>query len=321
MISTTTESSGTAIANFEKIIIYGHKLYDHTHSWVHYGFYKAFKYLKFNTFWYTDEDDISGISFSNSLFLTEGQVDVNIPLRNDCFYVLHNCDNPKYNQLPIENILKINVYTADVPSKPNIVKMPYYDTIYYSVVNRKLYMSWPTPLLPPEIESNMRNLISNPVVQKNQACFVGGLHNRIVKLNNIERQCISNDIDFVRRLNITQSEKVKLIKDSKYPLAIVSDWQNTNDYVSDKVIQQISYCGYSITNSRISSELFDNRICYDDNIDTIIETGITYVDNNLTLLDKIELMDIVKEKYTYVARTRDILGMVKKIKAYHGPSN
>ena len=42
---------------FERVIIWGHKLHTHTHSYIHYGFYKAFKHLNYDVYW-LDEDDI-----------------------------------------------------------------------------------------------------------------------------------------------------------------------------------------------------------------------------------------------------------------------
>ena len=41
-----------------KIVIYGHKLHTHTSSYVHYGYYKAFKALNYDTIWIDDNDDI-----------------------------------------------------------------------------------------------------------------------------------------------------------------------------------------------------------------------------------------------------------------------
>ena len=74
---------------FSKVIVWGHLLHSHTHSYVHHSFNKTFKYLGYDTYWLDNKSDISGINFTNSLFLTEGQVDQSIPLRNDCFYLLH----------------------------------------------------------------------------------------------------------------------------------------------------------------------------------------------------------------------------------------
>lgn len=84
--------------NFTKVVIWGHKLHSHTHSYIHQRFYRAFQYMKYIIYWFDDTDDVSNFDFSNTLFITEGQVDKNIPMRNDCYYMLHNVDQEKYKK-------------------------------------------------------------------------------------------------------------------------------------------------------------------------------------------------------------------------------
>ena len=90
---------------FERVIIWGHKLHTHTHSYIHYGFYKDFKHLNYDVFW-LDEDDIHyesnnnyKFNFDNCLFITEGQVDSCIPINNNSIYILHNCSKQKYRTI------------------------------------------------------------------------------------------------------------------------------------------------------------------------------------------------------------------------------
>ena len=74
------------------IIIWGHKLHSHTHSYIHNAFFIAFKKLGYDTYWFDDNDDTSNFDFSNSLFITEHQVDNKIPKRKDCLYFVHFVD-------------------------------------------------------------------------------------------------------------------------------------------------------------------------------------------------------------------------------------
>ena len=77
-----------------KVVLWGHNIHNgstHTHSWIHYAFVKAFKYLGIDTYWHDDTTDQTSFDYSNCFFITEGQVCDNIPLREDCLYVLHNC--------------------------------------------------------------------------------------------------------------------------------------------------------------------------------------------------------------------------------------
>ena len=73
-----------------KVIIWGHKLHSHTHSYIHNSYFKAFKFLGYEVFWFDHNDDVSGFDFSNCIFFTEDQVKKGIPLRNDCKYIAHH---------------------------------------------------------------------------------------------------------------------------------------------------------------------------------------------------------------------------------------
>ena len=82
-----------------KIVIWGHKLHSHTHSYIHYGYWRAADYLGHEVYWYDDKDNVYDEDFSNSIFITEHQVCKNIPLRKDCKYFIHNSDEPfKYER-------------------------------------------------------------------------------------------------------------------------------------------------------------------------------------------------------------------------------
>ena len=77
----------------KRVILWGHKLHSHTHSYIHWAFYRTFKHLGFETYWLDNKDSLAGLNLANTLFITEGQVDQRIPVRDDCFYVLPICLN------------------------------------------------------------------------------------------------------------------------------------------------------------------------------------------------------------------------------------
>ena len=63
-----------------KVVIWGFPLHSHTHSYIHYGWYKGFKHLGYDTYWFDDTNYPSDFDYSNCLFLTEGYADNNIPI-------------------------------------------------------------------------------------------------------------------------------------------------------------------------------------------------------------------------------------------------
>ena len=57
----------------------------------------------------TKDDDVSNISFENAIFFTHGPVDKNIPLIKTAKYILHHCDEEKYQNV---DYIKYQVYTS-----------------------------------------------------------------------------------------------------------------------------------------------------------------------------------------------------------------
>ena len=70
-----------------KIVIWGYPEHSHTHSYIHLGFYRAFKYLGFDVYWFDDDNYPTSFNFSNCIFLTEGFADRNIPLNKTSIYM------------------------------------------------------------------------------------------------------------------------------------------------------------------------------------------------------------------------------------------
>lgn len=54
--------------DIKQVVIWGHKLHSHTHSYIHNGFFLAFKHMGYNTLWLDNNDDITLIDFSKTFF-------------------------------------------------------------------------------------------------------------------------------------------------------------------------------------------------------------------------------------------------------------
>ena len=147
----------------KKVIIWGHSLHKSTHSYIHNAWFRAFKYLKINVFWFTNESNVSDFDFNNSLFFTEGNVDDKIPINYNSYYILHNCWDlgKKYKKLiyerrvmviqKYEHVVKNNGYSV-YKNKPNH---------YYHKKKIILSLPWATDLLP--------HMLANTSTDKNSA--------------------------------------------------------------------------------------------------------------------------------------------------------
>ncbi len=291
---------------FDKVIIWGHKLHSHTHSYIHNGFYTAFKYLGYQTYWFDDKDDVTRFDFANSLFITEGQADHNIPLRHDCKYILHNCVDPKYRSLKQENYILLQVYTDSIFQVRSLVKLA--SCIYYDLVGRCLYMPWATDLLPWEIEEIQRHLATTPIQKR--VAWVGtvgaGKFGNIEQLQPFIQACEENMIDFFSKRGVSAEDHCEIIRTSYIAPAIVGEWQQNCGYIPCRIFKNISYGKMGVTNSPRVYELFEGKIVYNPDSYQLFYDAKKKVDA-MSSEELLNLMDFVKTKHTYLNRIVTLL--------------
>jgi hypothetical protein len=305
------------LSAFEKVIIWGHKLHSHTHSYIHEGFYNAFVHLGYPTYWLDDSDDVSDYDFSNALFLTEGQVDHNIPLRSDAAYLLHNCTDLKYHALDKKNVVFFQVFTDSIFAVPSLVKL---DTcMYYDLPGRCLYMPWATDLLPDEIEA-LKDTLKDTLsltTSTNQVFWIGtigaGKFGNIDQLTPFRRACEENGISFIQKGTISRTDHIACIRSSYIAPAIVGAWQEEQGYIPCRLFKNISYGKMGVTNSRHAYELFEKKIVYNpDTYQLFYDAKERF--KTLTLEEAIALMDFVKTKHTFVQRIQMLLDFLQRVR-------
>src|ERR1700744_2983695 len=168
--------------NLKKVVIWGYPLHSHTHSYIHYGWVKAFKYLGFATYWFHDKDypNDTQFDYENTLFITEGYADNNIPLKKSSIYFVHICINPEkyYSKVQrffdvrylVNNIKDCNYdYVLDKTKCSKISEVTYYDIVNntsgltkhknnpLNISYEIIYICWATDLLPNEINFDWIN--------------------------------------------------------------------------------------------------------------------------------------------------------------------
>ena len=171
----------------KRFVAWGHKLHSHTHSYIHNAFIRAFQHLGYPTLWLDNNDDSSEIDFEGSLFLTEGCVETNIPVREDCYYILHNCSGTQFVDIPQNHIIVIQVFTKGIFDGRSLTYIE--PCIYHE--GRTLYMPWATDLLPYEINDSIRCLDTNK--SESILHFVGY---RTEVWNEVKKYCDTHHITY-----------------------------------------------------------------------------------------------------------------------------
>lgn len=302
--------------DIRRVVLWGHKLHTHTHSYIHYGFEKAFRHLGYSTLWYDNDDDVSSIDFSNSLFITEGSVSKNIPIRNDCYYIAHNCDN-KFGVLPKNRVLTLQVFTTDVYKYETKIAEKYPLCHYMSDC---LFAPWATDLLPHEINENIESVKNNLFVPKTSKMVSNFVGYHISIWDEFRNECAKfgitlNSYGGYSGKNLESDINKKLIQDSIIAPALQSEWQVKYGYIPCRLFKNISYGKMGMTNSKIVSELFDNKIIYYQNINTLIRKGLEFenkpVDEKINTL--VPLMELIRDNHTYLNRIDAIFWMFNEV--------
>jgi len=116
-------------------------------------------------YWVKDQTELPDIDLHNALFITEGQVDRNIPQRLDCYYIVHNWDPQQYQDLFSHNrCIVLQVYTHDCLTLHAIEKID--DCIYCDMTQKMIFIPWATDLLPDEIEAIKQTMVILVICKK-----------------------------------------------------------------------------------------------------------------------------------------------------------
>ena len=291
-----------------KFIIWGHEHYSHTHSYIHYGFFKAAKYIGYDVEWVknTPENNTKLENTDGYLFFTEGQVDSNIPKNPNAFYVLHNCNGNDYCRIPEKNKLILQVYTNDVHSR-NIVPIKEENLFeYWQEDGNTFYMPWATDILPHEIDDNISNL---QMKSSGDSVFLGtycaGYFGNNNEIDAFSSGSEKNGVNFkvIGGLSIEQDITIEIIKNSFMAPSIVGTWQKINGYIPCRIFKTVSYGQLGITNSKEAYEVINKLGVYNSDEKQLAGDSLKKI-NDIEL--RKDAMKFVRDNHTYLNRIESL---------------
>lgn len=295
---------------FSKVIIWGHPLHSHTHSYIHWGFYRAFENVGCEVYWITKIDEIAGIDLHNALFITEGQVDEHIPKRDDCYYILHNCNRDNYLDLFRNNrCILLQVYTNDCLA---YVTEKMDECMYCNTEEKLIFLPWATDLLPHEIDVMKKNVVQEKEPTVSWVGTIGaGIFGNINEITGFKKACEENNIIFEKHINMPMEKNIELIRKSYMAPAIQGSYQCEKGYIPCRIFKNISYGQWGITNNKMVHDLFRGKIIYNSDTYQLFDDAKAYIDN-ASINELYELMDFVKDNHTYINRIEMLLTFMKK---------
>jgi hypothetical protein len=313
--SALTGRAAKALARFRRVVVWGHPLHAHTHSYVHGAFVKAFRALGAETVWTDDPSALAGLDLRGTLFLTEGQVMAGLPLRRDCSYVLHN--DPDEGAEIADRALLLQVLSRDVQerhraggSAEKLDGYTYVETDERGVVT--LLQPWATDLLPGEFDFDVElPRWGGRAPRPPTAAWVGtigdGLFGNVNELAGFRAACAEAGVEFVHRQGIGFRENRRLILDSVMAPAIVGAWQLEHGYVPCRIFKNISYGRLGLTNSPSVQALFEEELVCDVDTHELFQAGLAQLGARGSLVAQ---MREIQARHTYVQRIERILELV-----------
>ena len=305
--------------NLKQVVIWGHLLHSHTHSYIHNAFYIAFRNMGFTTYWFDDNTDVSGIDFANSLFITEHNVDKKIPKRNDCLYFVHFLEQDNYQGINKECLIDLKCAFRDMKrdsekyGEINYVPITKKGFEFFASIQNQLtyYTLWGTDLLPNEINENIKNLDEIRKKRTGNFFFVGQATRPWMITRNI---CHLNDIPFIKygatfnkdsEKNMTIEQNASFIQQTIMAPAFQSDEQVNDFYIPCRIFKNISYGRMSATNNPLVYKLFTGNIVYDNDRGVCINK-LYHFENNYNKNIVKRLMEYVRDNHTYVQRIESL---------------
>lgn len=295
-----------------KVVIWGHKLHSHTHSYIHQAFYKAFRYMGYETYWLDNSDRVDHLDLSNALFISEWQVDQNIPIRNDGFYFIHNLKIPLLDRVSprIEKYQHLIDSGRCTNFRPHLHIIPddaieVEPFVHHCYTRETLFIPWATDLLPHEIDEVKKD-IAKKSNKERVVHFVGTFY---PDTQPFRKSCVDHGVRFQIHHNKSIEENRLLVQKSYMAPALVNNNQQEIDYIPCRIFKNISYGQLGVTNSRVTNELFQDKLVYNQDQYQLFIDAQKKIDS-LDFYELYDQMNFVRDNHTYINRIEQIFDFI-----------
>lgn len=319
---------------YSKVVIWGHPLYSHTHSYVHDAYYRAFKHMGYDIYWFHDDEYPEDFDYTNCLFIGEGFADKNIPINDTSCYLIMYCPSPiKYQgagryidvRMTAVNFKDhIQEYSVDKsvltkigsacyfdPKTSNKVKVKN-DYVNYEMNDYdKVYISWATNLLPDEFEEEDIYLERENVIYFFGTISGSGVCENFSNWKPFIKSCSDNKINFIHndpwQNPVSMGDVIVNIQKSLLGIDIRGPQHLKQELLTCRVFKNISYGHLGLTNSKAVYEELEGNCIYNDNTEELFYDGMKNRKNYKLISDG---MKFVKENHTYINRINSLISIL-----------
>lgn len=319
---------------YSKVIIWGYPLYSHTHSYVHQAYYRAFKHLGYDVYWFHDDEYPKDFDYRNCLFIGEGFSDKNIPINDTSCYFIMYCPSPiKYKNagryidvrmsavnfkdhiqeysLNKQTAVKLGPACFFEPKTSNIVKVKN-DYVDYEMDDYdKIYISWATNLLPDEFEDEDIYLDRENVIYYSGSISSYGICENYSNWIPFLKSCRENNIEFIHNdpwsNPLSMGDVIVRTQKSILGIDIRGPQHLRQQLLTCRVFKNMSYGHLGLTNSHSVYEELEGNCVYNQDTEQLFYDGMENRKNYKLIKSG---MQFVKENHTYINRINSILSLV-----------
>lgn len=316
---------------YSKVIIWGYPLYSHTHSYVHSSYYKAFKYLGYDVYWFHDDDYPKDFDYENCLFIGEGFADKNLPINSTSAYFIMYCPSPKKYEAAKKYVdvrtvgvgIKDHIYDYSLDKSKTIkvgptcyyepktsnkvrIKNDYHD--YEMDDYDKLYIGWASNLLPEEINYDDMYI---PREQNIYFCGTIGHSGQCENYSNWRpflEEVKKAGYGFIAndpwRNPLSDEEVIRRMRESIIAPDIRGPFHVKTRVIPCRVFKNVSYGHLGVTNSEEIYNEMEGKCVYNSDTAQLFHDAMSQREN-AKLIE--EGMKLVKENHTYINRVNSIL--------------
>jgi hypothetical protein len=296
-----------------KILIWGYPPHTHTHSYIHYGFYKACKYLGYDVNWLDDTPQNKNLDLSNTIIISEANVIKYLPIQSSATYFIHNLKED-FSAIENSNVYNYLVY-HDQYSWDGVTKVD--DYFWFCEKTKTPVIMWGTDLLPHEID-NLSPVLYNE--NEKNVYFVGTVQgNNTIEFSNV---CSNNGKNFINLGGYTgfsEDEKslgfydykksIDIMRESYISFDIREQCHVNNGYVPCRLFKNMSYGKWTGSNSIKLKQFFGDRLTFNSNLNLLYSDIVKdYKNCNFDMLK--DNMNYIKKNHTYLNRVQSLLSIL-----------
>lgn len=315
-----------------RFIIWGYPLHSHTHSYIHYGWCKALKYLGHQVEWYDDNNYPTDHNWDDCVFITEGFADGKIPVCEKATYIVHAPPNPrKYigkcrrfidmRYSDVWHCDHIYDYTLDKSSVTKLGPAVYYqpaasgvvkyknDYLKYTIPDyEKIYMTWGTDLLPNEVNFDWIDLPREPVIYFSGSLVLNGRCENMSVFKPFIHECDKAGIQFVGNDPFANPLSMDEVRRRTQKSILGVDLRGPehlhNGYVPCRVFKNISYGHIGMTNSLEVFKELEGHCVYSQDPALLFHLAMSAMNDKTRIRNA---MMYVMENHTFVNRVKALL--------------